>query len=68
MKFASFPKFVLLSLLAGVFALVLTGCGASNNLALAPGNWSMTATKSGGSVFYIGGNLTQSGTSSDRCE
>src|ERR1700682_934983 len=62
MKFASFPKFVLLSLLAGVFALVLTGCGASNNLALAPGNWSMTATKSGGAVFYIGGNLTQSGT------
>ena len=62
MKFASFPKFALLSLLAGVFALVLTGCGASNNLALTPGNWSMTATKSGGSVFYIGGNLTQSGT------
>jgi hypothetical protein len=62
MKFASFPKFALLSLLAGVFALVLTGCGASNNLALAPGNWSMTATPSGGSVFYIGGNLTQSGT------
>jgi hypothetical protein len=62
MKFASFPKFALLSLLAGVFALVLTGCGASNNLALAPGNWSMTATKSGGAVFYIGGNLTQSGT------
>ena len=63
MKFASFPKFALLSLLAGVFALVLAGCGASNNLALTPGNWSMTATKSGGSVFLIGGNLTQSGTS-----
>src|ERR1700730_790945 len=62
MKFASFPKFALLSLLAGVFALVLTGCGVSNNLALTPGNWSMTATKSGGPVFYIGGNLTQSGT------
>jgi hypothetical protein len=62
MKFASFPKFALLSTLAGVFALALTGCGASNNLALAPGNWSMTATKSGGSVFYIGGTLTQSGT------
>jgi hypothetical protein len=62
MKFASFPKFALLSLLAAVFALVLTGCGASNNLALTQGNWSMTATKSGGSVFYIGGNLTQSGT------
>jgi hypothetical protein len=62
MKFASFPKFALLSLLAGVFALVLTGCGASNNLALAPGNWSMTATTSGAPTFYIGGNLTQSGT------
>ena len=62
MKFASFPKFALLSLLAGVFALVLTGCGASNNLALAPGNWSMTATPGGAAVFYIGGNLTQSGT------
>jgi hypothetical protein len=62
MKFASFPKFALLSLLAGVFALVLTGCGASNNLALTPGNWSMTATPSGGGTFYIGGNLTQSGT------
>src|SRR3981081_4395126 len=62
MKFASFPKFALLSLLAGVFALVLTGCGASNHLAVPAGNWSMTATKTGGPVFYIGGNLTQSGT------
>jgi hypothetical protein len=62
MKFASFPKFALLSLLAGVFALVLTGCGASNNLALPAGNWSMTATPSGAATFSIGGNLTQSGT------
>jgi hypothetical protein len=62
MKFASFPKFALLSLLAGVFALILTGCGASSNLALTQGNWSMTATPSGGGTFYIGGNLTQSGT------
>jgi hypothetical protein len=62
MKFASFPKFALLSLLAGVFALVLTGCGASSNLNLTQGNWSMTATPSGGGTFYIGGNLTQSGT------
>ena len=61
MKFASFPKFALLSLLAGVFALVLTGCGASSNLNLTQGNWSMTATPSGGGTFYIGGNLTQSG-------
>jgi hypothetical protein len=62
MKFASFPKFALLSLLAGVFALILTGCGASSNLALTQGNWSMTATTSGAPTFYIGGNLTQSGT------
>lgn len=62
MKFASFPKFALLSMLAGVFALVLTGCGASSNLALTQGNWSMTATPSGAATFYIGGNLTQSGT------
>ena len=62
MKFASFPKFALFSLLAGVFALVLTGCGASSNLNLTQGNWSMTATPSGGGTFYIGGNLTQSGT------
>lgn len=65
MKFASFPKFALLALLAGVFALALTGCGASNNLALTPGNWSMTAVPSSGAAgtFYIGGNLTQTGTS-----
>jgi hypothetical protein len=62
MKFASFPKFALFSLLAGVLALVLTGCGASSNLALTQGNWSMTATTSGAPTFYIGGNLTQSGT------
>jgi hypothetical protein len=62
MKFASFPKFALFSLLAGVFALILTGCGASSNLALTQGNWSMTATTSGAPTFYIGGNLTQSGT------
>lgn len=63
MKFASFPKFALSSLLAGVFALALTGCGASNNLALTQGNWSMTATPSGGGTFYVGGNLTQTGSS-----
>jgi hypothetical protein len=62
MKFASFPKFALLSVLAGVFALVLSGCGASSNLNLTQGNWSMTATTSGAPTFYIGGNLTQSGT------
>jgi hypothetical protein len=62
MKFASF-KFALLSLLAGVFALALAGCGASNNLALPQGNWSMTANSSGtAGTFYIGGNLVQTGT------
>jgi hypothetical protein len=63
MKFASFPKFALVSLLAGVFALALSGCGASDNLALTPGNWSMTAVSSSGAAgtFYIGGNLTQNG-------
>jgi hypothetical protein len=61
MKFAGFSKFALFSLLAGVSALVLTGCGASNNLNLAQGNWSMTAARSGVAPFYIGGNLTQSG-------
>jgi hypothetical protein len=64
MKFARFSKFALLSLLAGVFALALAGCGASNNLALTQGNWSVTAASTGGAgSFYIGGNLTQTGTS-----
>ena len=64
MKFAGFPKFALLALLAGVLALALSGCGASN-LALTPGNWSMTAVPSSGAAgtFYIGGNLTQNGSS-----
>src|SRR5208337_4156598 len=46
---------------AGMVA--LSGCGASNNLALTPGNWSMTAISNGAAgTFYIGGNLTQTGT------
>ena len=64
MKFASFPKFALLLVLAGVFALALAGCGANSNLALTQGNWSITATPPGGGVnnnFFIGGNLTQNG-------
>lgn len=64
MKFASFPKFALSSLLAGVFALALSGCGANSNLALTQGNWSITATPTGNianSNFFIGGNLTQNG-------
>jgi hypothetical protein len=63
MNFASFSKVALLSVLAGMVA--LSGCGASNNLALTPGNWSMTAAPNGAVAnnnFYIGGNLTQSGT------
>jgi hypothetical protein len=61
MNFASFSKFALLSVLAGMVA--LSGCGASNNLNLTPGNWSMTAAGGAGGTFYIGGNLVQSGTS-----
>jgi hypothetical protein len=68
MTFARCSKFALLPLLVGAFALALTGCGSSSNLALSQGNWSMTATQTGGGVtpnstFYIGGNLTQNGTS-----
>ncbi len=70
MTFARCSKFALLPRLAGAFvfalALALAGCGASSNLALTQGNWSMTATQTGGggtpnSTFYIGGNLTQNG-------
>jgi hypothetical protein len=64
MNFASFSKVALLSVLAGMVA--LSGCGASNNLTLPAGNWSMTAAPNGtvaNNNFYIGGNLTQSGTS-----
>jgi hypothetical protein len=60
MKFSSFPRFSVLSLLAGVFALALAGCGGTSNLALTQGNWSVTAISSGSvGTFYIGGNLTQ---------
>jgi len=63
MKFARFLKFALSALLAGVLTLALAGCGASNNLNLTQGNWSMTAVPTAGAAgtFYIGGNLTQSG-------
>ena len=62
MKFASLPKFPLLPVLAAFLILLLVGCGATNNLALTQGNWSMTATSSGAvGTLYIGGNLTQIG-------
>jgi hypothetical protein len=66
MKFAGFLKFALLSALAGVFGLALSGCGANNNLALTQGNWAVTATSTTAAnvpstAFNIGGNLTQSG-------
>lgn len=64
MKFASFPKFALLALLAGVFAVALSGCGANSNLALTQGNWSIAATPTGNIAnnnFFIGGNLMQNG-------
>jgi hypothetical protein len=61
-NFTSFYKVALLSLLAGMLA--LSGCGgASNNLTLPAGNWSMTAAGGSLGTFYIGGNLGQSGTS-----
>lgn len=66
MKFAGFPKFFLLLLMAGVFVFALAGCGANSNLALPQGNWSMTATPTGNTAnnnFFIGGNLTQNGDS-----
>lgn len=62
MKFARFPKFSVLSLLAGVFALALAGCGGTSNMALTQGNWAVAASSSqSANTFSIGGNLTQSG-------
>lgn len=66
MKFAGLPKFVLLCALVGVLTLALVGCGGTsnaNNLALTQGNWSAKAisTVNGNPTFYVGGNLTQSG-------
>jgi hypothetical protein len=60
MKSARFPRIVSSSTL---FALaLLVGCGGASNLVLAPGNWAVTAVSSGGNgTYYIGGNLTQSG-------
>jgi hypothetical protein len=68
MKFAAFPKFVLLAALAGACA--LSGCGslgspktAQSDLAPTAGNWSFVATSTvvSGQVSHIGGNLTLSG-------
>ncbi len=64
MTFAAFSKFAGSLLTVSVLALTLAGCGSSNNPALTQGNWSMTATSSGAAgTFYIGGNLTQTGSS-----
>jgi len=57
-----------LSALLGTLAIVLAGCPAmtdSPQTTLTPGNWSVTATSSNPAVgvFYVGGNLTQSGSS-----
>ncbi len=62
MKLASVPKFAFQFTLAATLILALSGCGGTN-LALTPGNWSVTATSSvpANGVFYVGGNLTQSG-------
>lgn len=65
MKSAVFPKFVLLAVLAGAFA--LTGCGFLNQSqsgsGLTAGNWSLVATSTvvSGQVSHIGGNLTVNG-------
>ena len=65
MKFAAFPKFLLLAGLAGT--LTLTGCGftSSSHSGSAPtaGNWSFVAasTVTSGQVSHVGGNLTVSG-------
>jgi hypothetical protein len=63
MKSARFPRFVLSSTLFA-FALLLVGCGGTSNLALTPGNWGVTMVSSNPATgtFYVGGNLTQSGT------
>lgn len=64
MKFASFPKFFLSSALVGVLVLALAGCGGTSNLALTPGNWSVTAVSSNGNgTYYVGGNLAAKGSS-----
>jgi hypothetical protein len=65
MKFSGFLKFVFLTSMPGILALV--GCGGSDTLALTEGNWSVAATSNVGArdlalaSFYIGGNLKQSG-------
>ena len=66
MKFAGDLKFMLWAVV-GVLALTLTGCGFFSNshhdLALTQGNWSIAATSAvpANGTFYVGGNLTQSG-------
>jgi hypothetical protein len=67
MKFAAFPKFLLLAALAS--ALTRTGCGftssAYSGSAPTAGNWSFVATSTvtSGQVSHLGGNLTVSGNS-----
>lgn len=68
MRFASFARFGAWSLVGAALILALAGCGSSNNLALAKGNWAITATPTNTGLvantsFYIGGTLTQTGAS-----
>jgi hypothetical protein len=51
MKFAS-TQFAFLSVLAAVFTMALAGCGASDNVALTQGNWSVAATSSGDAISH----------------
>jgi hypothetical protein len=68
MKLAGLPKFLFVSILAGASLLTLSGCGSvakngGSDLSLTAGNWTLTATSSGANgTFYIGGNISQTGT------
>ena len=67
MKYAIPSKSPMLAVLFIALTLALTGCGGttSNTLTAPSGNWSMTAVSTTPSIgtFYIGGNLTQNGSS-----
>lgn len=62
------PGRLCLFFLLGTMSVVLAGCPAmtdSPQTTLTPGNWSVTATSANPSIgaFYVGGNLTQNGSS-----
>src|SRR3979411_573536 len=62
---ATLPRFWW-SLLLGILALALTGCGAvakRDDAKLTQGNWSVTSKSSNPAIgtFHVGGNFTQNG-------